>query len=66
MTNRPEWEPCNLGENPLEDLTEIEFAESLDAFREIPFTEVNWKTQKNWVIRYLDEAERRWRPQNLK
>ncbi len=48
------------GPNPLEELNDEEFGRSLDEWRSLD----TWfsRTSKNWCVMYLNEAERRWRP----
>lgn len=53
-----------LGENPLEDLTDEEFGAALDEWRDLPLQLPLPKNELNWCIRFLNEAERRWRPNN--
>ena len=47
-----------FGENLFEELTDEQFAASLDAWRDRQCLTVDY----NLAIRYLNEAERRWRP----
>ena len=54
-----EFPSCSLGENPLTDLSDEEFGRALDSWRQTP---THHKIDANWCIRFLNEAERRWRP----
>lgn len=59
---RPEWQPHEIGTNPLTALTDDEFIESLKAFRTAPIHHNLPELEASWAMKYLNEAERRFMP----